>query len=69
MPWQYGRALVHRGRSSLTFELALREDGVLREALHLTLNAGLGVGAIKTELRRAAVARVREILADRVCPA
>ncbi len=66
MPWQYARTLVERGRSTLTFELALREDGVLREALRLTLKARLGVCAIKKELRRVAVERVRAILADRV---
>ncbi len=66
MPWQYARTLIERGRSTLTFELALREDGVLREALRLTLKTRLGVRAIKDKLRRAAVQRVRAILADRV---
>ncbi len=65
MAWQFARTLVERGRSTLTFELTLREDGVLREALRLTLKARLGVRAIKEELRRVAVERVRAILADR----
>jgi hypothetical protein len=65
MSWQCVRRLVRRGRSSLTFELDLREKGVLRDSFRLTVNAALGVSGIKAELKRAALARVQSIVAGR----
>jgi hypothetical protein len=65
MAWQCVRKLVRRGRSTLTFELDLREHGVLRDSLRLTVNAALGASGIKAELKRAALARVQAIVAGR----
>lgn len=65
MPWQYVRKLVQRDESALTFEISLREDGVLRDVMQLTVQATLGVGGIKAEVKRAALHRAQGIMADR----
>ncbi len=69
MSWQYARKLVRRQRDSLTFELVLREDGVLREVVQLTVRTALGADGIKAEIKRAARRQVRAILAARVVAA
>ncbi len=65
MPWQMKRKLVERSGSVLTFEITLAEDGVLRDALEVTVDRTLGAPGIKTALKRAALARVHAIVAGR----
>lgn len=65
MPWQYGRKLVQRDDSALTFELTLREDGVLRDVVQVTVPATGGLDGIKAALKRAALHRAQGILAER----
>ncbi len=69
MSWQYARKLLRRERRSLTFELVLREDGVLREVVQLTVKSALGPDGIKAEIKRAAGQHVRAILAARAAAA
>ncbi len=65
MSWQYVRKLMRRGKKTLTFEVALREDGVLRDVVQMTVAASLGVDGIKAEVRRVALQHVQAIRAGR----
>ncbi len=65
MSWQYARKLMRRGKRMLTFEVALREDGVLREVVQVTVAASLGVDGIKAEVRRVALQHVQAIRSGR----
>jgi hypothetical protein len=49
----------------MTFALTLRENGVRRGALRLTVDSALGSRGIKAELKRAALRRVKAIVAAR----
>ncbi len=65
MPWQMKRKLVQRSGSVLTFEITLAEDGVLSDALEVTVDGALGAPEIKAAVKRAALARVQAIVAGR----
>ena len=65
MAWEFARKLVKRSGSELLFEIDLREDGVLRDTMRLSCDANLGAIAIKSKVKRAAVDRLRRLLAQR----